>query len=222
MDLPLIAYMAGGAIVVPFLLGLIALRKLGHDTRLLLAFFGFHSFLTVFQFALAFHAINNLWTSHIYYLVEMVVVLRVYSFWTPSRSARRIFLWLTILYAVFWIAAKFLLEEFTVSALYTPTVSRVIFIGSTLYILVVVATNSELSLYLESRFWFAAGFLVLFAGSLMFYAFRNFIFGFPVEIVDRLLTIHWTNILLSNLLQSAGFLCILRLPNTGGRLELAP
>lgn len=222
MDLPLIAYMAGGAVILPSLIGLAAMRRLESDMRLLLALFGFHAVLTVLQFALASQAINNLWTSHIYYLVEVVVLLRVYSLWTSSGSAKRIFLWLTVLYAIFWIAAKFFLEEFTVSAFYTPTVSRVMFIGSTLYILVVVASNSEHPLYLEPRFWFAAGFLVLFAGSLMFYAFRNFIFGFSVEIVDRLLTIHWMNILLSNSLHCVGFLCILRLPNTGGRLELAP
>jgi hypothetical protein len=222
MNLPLIAYMAAGAIFLPLLIGLGAFQRLESDMRLLLAFFGFHAFLTVLQFALASQAINNLWTSHIYYLVEMVIVLRVYSLWTPSGSAKTIFLWLTILYVVFWVAAKFFLEEFMVSAFYTPTVSRIIFIGSTLYILVAVAGNTEHPLYREPRFWFAAGFLVLFAGSLMFYAFRNFIFGFSVEIVDRLLTIHWTNIVLSNALHSVGFLCILRLPNTGGRLELAP
>jgi hypothetical protein len=146
----------------------------------------------------------------------------IYSLWTHSDRARSIFLALTILYGIFWIAAKFSFEEFTVSALYTPTVSRVILLGSTLYILGVIASTCKRPLYLEPKFWFAAGFLVIFSGSLMFYGFRTIILDFSLDAITTLWSIHWINTMLSNVMHAIGFLCILLLPNTGGQLELAP
>ncbi|MEX1139016.1 MAG: hypothetical protein WEB33_09680 [Bacteroidota bacterium] len=221
MGIPLLAYLAGGAIVLPFIFGLFAAAKLEKDLKPLLGLFGIHTLFTVFQFVLAFQRVNNIWTSHTYYLIEVAMVFWIYSQWIYSTRARSIFLGLSILYGIFWTAAKFSFEEFTVSALYTPTVSRVILLGSTLHILVSIASNIERPLYLEPKFWFAAGFLVMYSGSLMFYAFRTLIFGSSLDAIFTLLSIHWITTILSNVLHVIGFLCILRLPNTGGQLELA-
>ena len=222
MGIPILAYFAAGAVVLPSLIGLAVYPKLEKDLKPLLVLFVVHSLLTALQFVLSFQRVNNLWTSHIYYLIEVVILFRVYSLWVPSATARSIFLGITLLYSVFWIGAKFLFEDFTTPALYTPTVSRVLLIGTTLYVLLITASSSERPLYLEPRFWFAAGFLMLFTGSLMFYGFRTIIFRYSMDAIESLLTIHWINTIFSSCLHTVGFLCILRLPNTGGRLELAP
>lgn len=217
-----VAYVAIGMVIVPFVVGLLSSSRLPRDMRPLLALFGIHAIITVAQLILAVQKINNLWTSHLYYLTEVVFLLWVYSLWTSSERARTIFRITTILYAVFWITAKFLFEDFTKSALYTPTVSRVILLGSTLSMLVMLASRDDQVLYLQPKFWFAAGFLVLFAGSLMYYALRTLFFDFSRDVIDTIFLIHWINSILSNSLHTVGFLWILRRPNTGGQLELAP
>jgi hypothetical protein len=221
MSLPLLAYMAGGAVILPVVVGLFASSRLNRSLKPLLLLFGIHALLTVLQFALAFQGVNNRWTSHVYYIIEVVLLLRIYSLWTPSIRARTIFLGMTILYGAFWIASKFLFEQFSGPALYTPTVSRVMLLGSTLYILMVIATTNDRPLYFEPRFWFSAGFLVILAGSLMFYGFRTLFLDFSIEAMKTLWSIHWTITVFSNVLHVIGFLCTLRLPNTGGQLELA-
>ncbi|MEP0823691.1 MAG: hypothetical protein HRF44_12665 [Ignavibacterium sp.] len=221
MGIPLLAYLAGGAVIAPFFVGLSVYRRLEKQIRPLFVLFGIHAVLTIVQILLALRQINNLWTSHVYYLVEVVILLRVYSLWTESARARTIFYGMGIAYCLFWAASKLMFEQFTTSALYTPTVSRIILLGSTLSILLVISSTSTRILYEEPKFWFAAGFLVIFAGSLMFYGFRTLILDYSMDAIRTLWSIHWGVTIVSNLLHVIGFLCILRLPNTGGQLELA-
>ncbi|GJQ20301.1 MAG: hypothetical protein HBSIN02_06560 [Bacteroidia bacterium] len=221
MGIPFLAYLAGGATIAPFFMGLCVYRRLERQIKPLFILFGIHAALTFVQAYLALRQTNNLWTSHVYYLVEVVILLRVYSLWTASAHARGIFYGMGILYSLFWAASKLLFEQFTTSALYTPTVSRIILLGSTLYILLMISSTTTRMLYSEPKFWFAAGFLVIFAGSLMFYGFRNLFLDLSVEAVKTLWSIHWSVTIVSNLLHVIGFLCILRFPNTGGQLELA-
>ena len=222
MSLPPLVYAAAIALVLPSVIGIFQYRRLPPDLKPLTVLFGIHALITIAQFVLAFQRINNIWTSHAYYLIEVVILFWIYSLWTPSGRARSIFLVLSILYGVFWIVGKFSFEDFTIAALYTPSVSRIILLGSTLYILGVIAVVSEHPLHLEPKFWFAAGFLTIFSGSLMFYGFRTIMLNFSSDSINALWSIHWSITILSNFLHVIGFLCILRRPNIGGQLELAP
>jgi hypothetical protein len=221
MELPPLGYVASLAVILPSLVALSLYRRLPADLRPLFVLFGIHAAIMVAQFVLAHQRINNLWTSHWYYLIEVVMLLWLYSLWSRSQKALFIFRLLSVCYAVFWVAAKIFFEEFTATALYTPTVSRVILIGATLYVLGVLASTSEGPLYIEAKFWFAAGFLVLLAGSMMFYAFRTLFLDYSPDSVNLFWSIHWSVTIFSNLLHIIGFLCILRLPNIGGQSELA-
>lgn len=221
MQLPIVTYFAISAVILPTLVGLLVFNRLEKDLKLLFGLFSFHSILTIMQFIMAFHRINNLWTSHVYYLVEVVILCHVFSNWAGSPGARRIFSWLSLAYVVFWTVIKVSVESFATWALYTPTVSRILLIGLSLHVLMVLAAKIEIPLYREPRFWFAAGFLVLFSGSLMYYGFRTLILQFSFDAMNTALTVNWVNTIFSNSLHIIGFLCILRLPNTGGQLALA-
>ncbi len=221
MGLPLLGYVASVAVILPSLVALSLYRRLSSDLKPLFVLFGIHAAIMVAQFVLARQRINNIWTSHWYYLIEVVMLLWIYSLWSRSQKVHFIFMTLSVCYTLFWVAAKFLFEEFTVNGLYTPTVSRVILIGATLYVLGFLASTSEGPLYREPKFWFAAGFLALLAGGLMFYAFRTIFLSYSPDSINMLWSIHWSMTIISNLLHIIGLACILRLPNTGGQSELA-
>jgi hypothetical protein len=221
MSLPPLVFVAGVAIIAPAVIGLLMFRQLPLALRPLTLLFGIHAMITVAQFVLAFQRINNIWTSHIYSIMEIVILLAIFASWTDSRRAKIIFWSIMGSYAIFWVLAKILFEPFNVSPVYTPTTSRVILLSGSLYTLFVVATNQERILIREPKFWFAAGFLLAYAGSLMYYGFRSMFNDLPLDEIIKLWSIHWAVSILSNILFIAGFICVPLARNTGGQLELA-
>jgi len=223
MRFPLIAYIAFGSILAPFILSLAFLDRFQRGTRPLIVLFGAYSAVLVTQRILGSQGINNLWTSHLYNVLEVVLVLHVFSMWLASKRTQRVYRATMLLYMTLWLSAKIFWEAFDVPGLTTPVISRVVLLASSLHVLfAITATDSERPLMAEPRFWYAGGFLVSAAGSLMFYALRTVMDAFPLDDVYRVLSINWTIITLSNLMFVVGILCKPRVRNSGGQLELAP
>jgi len=222
MSLPPLVFAAGVAIVVPSIIGLIMFRGLPSDLKPLSFLFVIHAVITIVQFFLAYKRINNIWTSHIYNIIEVALLLGIFSLWTDSRKARLIFWSIMGLYVILWIVAKVIFEQFDLAPVYTPMISRIILLTATIYIILFIgATTTERVLAGEPKFWFAAGFLLAYAGSLMFYGFKSLINDLPYDEIVKIWSIHWVVTILSNSFFIAGFVCVPLVRNTGGQLELA-
>ncbi len=221
MNIPPLVYIAAVSVALPFIFGIFHFFRLPSDLKPLVVLFGAHAAITVAQFALAFQGVNNLWTSHVYNIIEVVFLLIILSTWASGGKSRLLMRSTAILYVLFWVFAKVFLEKFNAPAVYTPTISRIIIISGTLYLLVVVASQTHTPIFREPKFWFAAGFLLACAGSLMFYGFRTLLDGLSMDAIVRVWSIHWVVLTVSNILLTIGFLCRPQARNSGGQLELA-
>ena len=222
MSLPPLAYIAFFSIVLPFMLSIIFWRRFQDDKRPLIILYGAYSGFLGIQYSLAIRGINNLWTSHIYELVELPLILLMYRMWISSKDAKNIYMGVVIVYAGFWIASKIFLESFDGPTFFASVISRIFLVAGSLYVLFeITSADSDRSLMVEPKFWFAAGFLAGAAGDLMFYAFQTFIVGFSFENAMRVFSIHWSVTIISNFMVTIGILCKPRLRTSGGHLELA-
>lgn len=223
MNFPPIAYIAFISIVLPFVLSVILWRRFLNDTWLLIILYGAYTEVLFIQLTLALRRINNLWSSHVYEVLELVLIVLMYRMWVSSKNAKTVYLWIAMVYAVFWLTARSLLVPSELLGLYTPVLSRVLVVAGSLYILFeITSADAERSLLFEPKFWFASGFLAAASGDLMFYAFDKFITGFSFEDAKRVYSIHWAVTVISNLMVVIGILCKPRQRTSGGLLELAP
>lgn len=222
MSLPPLAYIAFSSIVLPFVLSVFTWRRFRDDTWPLIVLYGAYSEVLVIQYTLAIRRINNLWSSHLYNVLELVLVLLMYRMWISSKEMKNAFAGAAAAYLVFWVTAMTFLESFDGPGSFTSVISRVLLVAGSLFVLFeITSAENDRSLIAESKFWFAAGFLVGSAGDLMFYAFDSFIAGFSFEYAMKVASFHWSVTLVSNILVIIGILCKPRLRISGGHLELA-
>jgi len=221
MDLPILAYTAGISTAVPFLIGMGRTRVLPDEFRWLVGLFGFHALITLVQFILAFRGVNNLWSSQIYNVIEVLIFLWVLSQWTPSPTMRRVLQGSGIFYVIFWVVLKILVERFDMYSTYSSPISRIILVAAVTYVLFAIASRSERPVTRDPRFWIGSALLIACTGSLTFYGLRSFIADLPMETVLQAFSIHWGVVVVSNCFFSVGLLCKPLSLSSGGQLELA-
>ena len=220
MHIPPLAYAAGISVVFPVAAGAAKFRSLDKSLKSLLTLQIIYSSICLIQLFQALNDINNLWTSHVYIIIEYSFLLWIISSWQRSPKVKNILLASIAVFALFWICASMFLEHFDEPASYTNSLSRLVYCAVALYTLRHLALESAISLLKEPRFWIVSALLVSSSGDLMFYSLRGVMAGLSMEDLKLAFSIHWILAIISNLLYSQGYLC--RSPrNSGGLLPSA-
>ncbi len=220
MNFPILAYAAGIASCLPMLAGLVRVRALDREFRVLFTLFFINAINVGLQFYMAARAINNLWLDHFYVLSEFVLMTWVLSCWSslPWRKALRTMI---VVFVVFWLFAQFFLEPLDGSANFTSPVSNVLFTVFSIGLLHKISGDTSRSVLHDPRFWILAGLLILSSGGLMFTALRSMVDKLSLEGLLVIYNVHWGTAIVSSLLYTWGFLCKPLARNSGGQLELA-
>jgi hypothetical protein len=221
VGMPLYGVISGITILIPTILGLLRYRWLAEEVKLFLFLQVVNSLTVIAQFVLAYYYINNLWSSHLYTLCEVILILLSYRNWQNGEKARSVLFVTAIVYAVFWLLLKLTIENLKAPSTYASPVSRAILMIASFQMLYALARDSEESILSDGRFWLVAATMIFAAGGVMFYALQGIIFTLQKEMILKVFNAYWTLIILVHLTYAWGFICSSTRQNSGGRLASA-
>jgi len=159
------------------------------------------------QWILASYHIHNLWTMHFYTLIELIFVVMIYSSWMKQRRSRSILLLCLAGFAVLWIVSKFSFEPFSLADDGTATISKILQIAFSVYLLIEIVKESELVWTDDSRLWVVVSLIIYAAGTLFWFAFYNKMLQASPDRLIEVYSLNWTLMIISNLLFLRAFLC---------------
>jgi hypothetical protein len=153
-----------------------------------------------------FH-VHTLWLSHFYTLLELIFIFFMYSLWMKPHGRRLVFLICLIVFVFFWIVSKVSFEPLSLADDWTATISKVLQIVFSAYLLLDVVKESDIVWINDPRFWIATSTILYAAGSLFWYALFNKMLQISPDFLKQSYSLNWTLMIVSNLLYMRGFLC---------------
>jgi len=199
LALPVLGRIVVFANLVPLIIALIKHRKPSADMVMLLAYLSFSALTTMCQYYFGeILGLENLWMSHFFSLLEYQLLILLYSLWAENQILKSLLRLSVIFFAAFWIWAKVNLEKIVQPAVYTPSVGRLIITCVSLYFIFYFVRQPGLAIGKSEKFWITLATLILCAGSLTFFMFRNIIPWLPPHQVLIAFHIHWLNIIVAN------------------------
>jgi hypothetical protein len=162
---------------------------------------------TIFQMTLAFYDIHNLWTMHCFTIIEFTFVVILYSSWIKNRRYQSILFLCLVGFVVLWIVSKFSFEPFSLADDGTSSISKILQIAFSAYLLVDIVKESDLVWKDDPRLWVVVSILIYAAGSLFWFALFNKMLQISPERLRQTYFLNWILMIISNLLFLRAFLC---------------
>jgi hypothetical protein len=204
---PLLAYITFLMPILPIAVGLIRIGKIDKRYRLvtLLLVCGFLG--DLFSRWPNQNAGLNPLPTHLFIIIEFVLVLTFVVSWQESKKARIFFIFILASYIVFWLAAKFTFEPFSEPYSYTGTISYSILALASGYTFFLTLSSHSRRLFEQGIFWILFSFIVTYIGSLLPVAIQAILVHYSKQDFELVWSIIWILNLASNILFTIGFLC---------------
>jgi hypothetical protein len=201
------AYISFFSCLIPIFAGVLKFRSVDQGAKLVIYLLSFGFFIDLFSFWPIFgYKIIPLF-SHVYVLIEFVIVLSIVYFWQHSKRVRKTIRLIMGAFPLFWIAAKLTFEPFNMPCIITSSVSAIVLILAAAYTLFIVFENSDGSLLKNQKFWILLSYIFYFSGSLLPSIFEGVLFGHSKEFLHMAWSITLFMAITSNVLFTIGFLC---------------
>jgi hypothetical protein len=159
------------------------------------------------KWVLISYNIRTLWLSHYFTLLELILISLMYAAWTKQDNRKKTLYWCIGAFFLFWIVGKFSFEPFSYPDDLTATISKVLQILFSLFILIDVNRESNIEWSNDPRMWIAAGIILYAAGTLLWYAFFEKMLQESPERLRQSYFLNWILLISSNLFYIRGFLC---------------
>jgi hypothetical protein len=201
------AYLTFYSTLIPIFAGIIKFKSADQGVKLVIYFLLFGFLIDSFTFwPILGHKIIPFF-SHIFVLVEFVIVLFIFSLWQDSREVRMVIRCIMGAFILFWISAKLTFEPFHTPFIMTAAISAIILTLAAAYTLFIVYENNSSSLLKNQKFWILLSFIFNSSGTLLPIIFAEFLFGQSRELFYMAWSITWFLAIISNVLFTIGFLC---------------
>lgn len=191
----------------PLVVGIFLFPKLDTTSKLLLLLIVFGIINDSIILYSYFYTLHLTAITHLYILVEFILVSVILSFWQFSRQIKIMFRYASICFAIFWFLLKLTIEPFSSTIYITGSVSNVFLTLSSSYTLFVVLENSPKSITSLSYFWILVGFILYFLFTILPTATQNIFSTYSTEILLKVWNITWIFSTLSHIFYTVGFLC---------------
>jgi len=209
LKFPAIAYIDVASSFLPLGVGLFHWRRLAKEKLIFFLFTTIALITELVTLRMALSGIQNLWVLQLYNLIELILMLVVFSAWQKRRALRVAYWLMGSLFIIFWIAAKWTgLEKFDEPTLYTHTVSSTILVVIATMTLLDLIRSEEVELLRDMRFWVASGALLYFAGNIMLFLLSGRIAILGINDAMTVYSIHWSIDSVANVLYAGAFLCM--------------
>ncbi len=192
---------------ITVLVGGLRYKDLPHPLRILEWLIVISILDTVLEWTLASNHFNNLWTSHLFTLFEIIFVFIMYSFWIKKKYYKIILFLCLAGFLILWIISKFTFEPLSLADDGTATISKILQIIFSAYLLLIVVREGDIIWTNDPRLWIAAGIIIYSAGSLFWLALFNKMLQVSPERLKLLIPYNWILMIISNLFYARSFLC---------------
>lgn len=153
------------------------------------------------------HGIRNLWVSHLFTLIEYVLILSMYYLWKPKTIDKRILMIGIIAFIALWTVSKFTVEPFYRDDTYTSAIAKTIEIIIATWVLFDVLRDSDTVLKTEARVWISSGIIIYAAGSLFLFALFDMMVNTSPELIKAIWPINWILSIVTTFLLARGIWC---------------
>jgi hypothetical protein len=150
---------------------------------------------------------NNLWPIHFTTLIECSLLVFVFYSWMMNHRARMILVLCFSVYVLLWLVSKFTFEPLSMTDDWTATISKVLQIVCSVYVLVEVVKETDIVWTNDPRVWVSAGIIIYSAGSLFMFALFTRMLLISPERLKFIWSFNWILLMISNLLFARAFLC---------------
>jgi hypothetical protein len=203
----LFAYTVIAVEVGTLIVGGFRYRNLPRPLRILVWLIAFNIGLIGLEFIIASGKRNNLWLTHVSTIVEYVLIVFIFSSWIKHKTIRFVLMSSLPLFIVLWIVGKFTFEPLSFADDLTSTISKVLQISFSAYLLIIIVKDSDIAWRHDSRFWIAASVIIYAAGSLFIFALFNKMVQVSPDFLRMIWPLNWILAIISNLFFTLGFLC---------------
>ena len=188
-------------------IGVLRLKHLCTEMRLLSLFFSISLILSIFQLVLALKSVNNLWLQHVYTLAMFCFYVVVMSYWQINKKTARLLSRHLIIGFIFvWIFSKFSLENFRHFDVYTSGLAYIVILTLVCYTMFVLAKTTSSKFLGDYRFWVLSGVLISSISSTVVISSGNLVLNLTPDQILQLWRIHWVTLTVAHILYSIAFL----------------
>lgn len=198
---------------VPLVVGLYYYRLLIREMKILVLYL---SISFIFELSLFFYGsfgINNLWLIQVWTIIEYIFFVILFSFWIQEGKFRKMLIYSTIPFIIFYITDIVLLSEVDKFNNYSRSVECLIFSGVAGYALYDLSKAHTGSLWQNFRFYLILAVFLYFTGSLMIYALSNLVIEYAFNIALQFFMIPLVLNSISYFLFAGGILCQVKTQN---------
>ena len=207
MNFPVLFYISLLVVIVTVLVGGVHYKYLSRPLRILEWLIVINILEVGVQWILISLHVHNLWTMHYFTIIELAFIVLMYSSWIKQRYSRLILFFVLAGFSILWIVSKFTFEPLSIADDGTATISKILQIIFSTYLLLIVVKESNIIWTDDPRLWIAAGVIIYSAGTLFWVAFFNKMLEVSPKRLLQSLSYNWILMIISNLFYMRGFLC---------------
>jgi hypothetical protein len=198
---------------VPLLVGLFYYRSLIREMKILVLYLSISFIFELSLFLLGLLGVNNLWMVQVWTIIEYIFIVVLFSYWLKESKIRKMLIYSTIPFIIFYIIDVALLSEINKFNSYSRSVESLIFSGVAGYALYDLSKAHTGSLWQNFRFYLVLAVFLYFTGSLMIFALSNLLIEYTSNLAKLLFMIPMILNLISYFLFAGGILCQVKTQN---------
>jgi glycosyltransferase involved in cell wall biosynthesis len=204
---PLLTFIALFSTSLPLCVGVFKISRVDRGMKILFLYLVFNFAANIYLMWFARGRQVHIGFTHVYYLVEYLLIMIIMYNWLESRKEKRFFQALILFYILFWTIAKVTFEPLNGLYSYIGTISQILLTSCAEYTLFLVVRTQMQPIINLDRFWVLLSFVIYYAGTLFTIASRGILIHFPIKIFIIFASIDWSLKIIFDILFTIGFLC---------------
>jgi hypothetical protein len=188
-------------------LGIIRFRELTPPLRYLVWTIIFWFIAGIVERVMGVFNIRNLWLTQCNTLIGLALFIRIYYYWRISALYGHILIISLIVFTILWIIAKFTFEPFVQSDDYTSSISTIIILGATIFLMIQILKDSVIVLNNDPRFWTSVAFILYSVGTLFIFSLFTLMLNTNREVLLIVYPVNWMLTIMAHLFFARAIWC---------------
>jgi len=155
----------------------------------------------------SYYHIHTLWLFHFNTFIELLLVLFALYHWRSSELNGKLLKWSFYVYAIVWIVGMFTFEPLTMSDDYSGSISQLIQLGFSIWLLFTVLEDDSVIWKNDPRFWVASGIILYCASTFFLFSLFDVLLSKSSQMLRTLTYLNWWFIILTYIFYLRAFLC---------------
>ena len=203
-----------GSLLLPIISGLLRLSRLKIEMALFLWLFIF-MFVEETYMEAVYHIYHTVpyWLQHIYGPIEYIIIIFVFSRWIDNSIIKKV-LWISVpINIAYAIISVLTFESLNKTNSSLVLIFCVIYMFISVYVIFTLFTKDRGDVTSDYKFWMSSGLLIYSSGSLLYFAFYDFLVTYYVWLFHNICNV------IAHIFYAKGFLC---LPKKEGSANISP